>query len=201
MATRPWGSSSLSESSSCVWPAAFTVHVRGEAHYLSAQTTRSPLGRCRRQRASESKQQFLGSGLSGGKRPDLGFGTVENGYSAATILFVAVNVLHDLGQETISRPPDLMRRSVIDLERWTGREIDAKAFHEKGCWKMRWPRSPAKNRLSPPRGDSREEPQFRHAQVLRLVDDDMGERLFRAPGIMRADFGENLRRGDEASFA
>ncbi|ULO25106.1 hypothetical protein [Methylocystis sp. SB2] len=31
-------------------------------------------------------------------------------------MFVPVNILHDLGKEAVGRLPDLMRRSVIDLE-------------------------------------------------------------------------------------
>ena len=52
------------------------------------------------------------------------------------------------------------------------------AFQEKGCWKMRWPRSPEKNRpFSAYRRDCGEEAQLGHAEVLRLIDDDVRKRL------------------------
>ena len=52
-----------------------------------------------------------------------------------------------------------------------------RAFQEKGCWKMRWPRSPAKKsalgRPPPKRG---EEAKMGDADVLRLVHDREVER-------------------------
>ena len=46
------------------------------------------------------------------------------------------------------------------------------AFQENGCWKMRWPRSPAKNSALGLRAAERgEEPQLGDADVLRFVDD------------------------------
>ncbi len=51
------------------------------------------------------------------------------------------------------------------------------AFQEKGCWKMRWPRSPAKNRaLRPAAAQRGQEAQLSDAQVLRLVHDGEIER-------------------------
>jgi hypothetical protein len=42
---------------------------------------------------------------------------IENRHRAAPILLIAVNVLHDLGKEPVGSLPDLVRRSIVDLER------------------------------------------------------------------------------------
>ena len=78
------------------------------------------------------------------------------------------------------RPPrDLVRSAVIHLERGPTdpRTPTPRAFHENGGWKMRWPRSPAKNKRSGAPGAMGQEAQLRHAEVLGFIDDDMGERL------------------------
>lgn len=58
---------------------------------------------------------------------DFRIGAIEYRHGAAPVLFVPVNVLHDLGQKTVGRLPDLVRGSIVDLKRArTPANIDTK---------------------------------------------------------------------------
>src|SRR5690606_4251636 len=66
------------------------------------------------------------------ERLDLGIWAVEHRDRAAPILLVLVNVLHGLRHQPVGGLPDLVRRSVIDLERARApANIDAKLLPRK----------------------------------------------------------------------
>ena len=75
------------------------------------------------------------------------------------------------------------------------------ARQEKGVRKMRWPRSPAKNRLSgAAAAEGREKAQLRHADVLGLVDDAELERRMRPLRDMPLQMPEQAGLGEQPPF-
>ena len=70
----------------------------------------------------------------------------------------------------------------------------------EGGWKIRWPRSPAKNRLSGPAARSRPAAQLRDADVLRLIDHRAAERLVRLAPVVGGDPRDDLGPGHDIAL-
>ena len=134
-----------------------------------------------------------------GEYLDFRIGAVEHGHGAAPVLLVPVNVLHDLGQKAIGGLPDLVRRSIVDLERArAATNIDAKRLPRKRLLKDALAEIAGKEkRIGAARRDGGEHPQFRHAEVLGFVDHGMGERLVGPLREIRRDFSEDGRPGQK----
>ncbi len=75
-----------------------------------------------------------------------GSGPLNTEIVPARLSSYAVDVPDLPRQQPVGAAADLVRRPVVDLQRRDRpRTSTPSAFQENGCWKIRWPRSPAKN--------------------------------------------------------
>ena len=73
---------------------------------------------------------------------------VEHRDRSVALFGDAVDVGQLVAEQAVGLVADLVRRPVVDAQGRVERPrmSTPSAFHENGCWKMRWPRSPVKKR-------------------------------------------------------
>ena len=123
---------------------------------------------------------------------DRGRRTIEDGHRAGAIIAQAVDIPNDGRDQTVRDLPDLMRGAIIDLERRRpAADVDAEPLPREGLLKDALSEIAGEEQRVRPLGrNRREEAQLGDAEVLRLVDDNVGERLVAPVG----EIGSNQRR-------
>jgi hypothetical protein len=95
-----------------------------------------------------------------------------------------------------------MRRAVVDLEgRGTPADIDPQSLPREGRLENALAQVPREEQRVGAGGcDTRQEPQLRHAEILRLVEDDVGKGVMVPLPVVGRDGSEQARRGQVAAL-